>query len=98
MWNVLVKQYTSNSCVDQFFNQLSILTYIGFYFDVCMQVNTLFVVRDDNFIHTVERHALSFHDLITYCFLALGNVVQTEYHVLGRKGDWRTILRVKNIV
>ena len=95
----MVEDYTSYSSFDQLKSQCTIcITIICFYSDVCMKINLLFVVSNDYFISRIECFSFSFYDFVSYCFLALCDVIQTKNHVLRRKGDWRTILRVQNVV
>ncbi len=55
-------------------------------------------MRDDHLFRGIEGHAFTFHDFGIGSFLTLRDVVQTEYHVLRRQGDRRTVLRVENVV
>src|SRR5688572_862333 len=63
-----------------------------------MQVKAFFVVSDDHFFFTIESFAFTQHLVGIGRFSSLRNIVQAQYHVLGRKGDWRTVLRVQDVV
>ena len=58
-----------------------------------MQVASAFVVGDDGLFGSVESESRT---LCTWTYL--GDIIESEHHVLRRHGDRRTIGGVKNVV
>ena len=61
--------------------------------DDSMDIYLTFVVSNQCFFRTVEDQAFTFSTLTQ-----LGDVIQTQYHILSRHCDRRTIRRVQNIM
>ena len=97
-WHYLIEQHPSYSRFRQFFDYLAVHFYRNTYFDFGVQVYLAFIEGNDHLFRRVELHTFPFHDDITNGFTLFGNVVQTQYHVLRRQGNWCTVLRVEHVV
>ena len=58
-----------------------------------MQIGPLLVVSDDRLLGTIESKAFAFDALA-----GLGDIVQTENHVLRRHGDRSAVRGVQDVV
>ena len=90
---VLVDEQTTHRGVDHMMDGFAILDIVDVDLDRSVEVDLTFVISDGSFLDTVEGVAVTLST-----GTELGDVVQTEHHVLRRNGDRRTIGRVENIV
>ena len=90
LWQNLIEQKTSQCCIDRSGNSCSIRSLLGnSYMNLGMKRNDPILVCQDCFIHRLEEFAFS---KITRSLL--GQIVDTENHILGRNGYRATIRRL----
>ena len=92
---VLVHQYTAYRCIlDHVLDDVAIFVDVFHYHRYgSVQRHLTFVVGNLGLFGTVEFQALAQRTGTQF-----GDVVQTQYHVLRRHGDRRTVGRVQNVV
>ena len=66
---------------------------INYATNLCVQLGTTLVVGDDSLLRTVEHQTFALST-----GFGLGDIVQTEDHILRRYGNRRTVSRVQDVV
>ena len=90
----LVQNHTTNRCFDHMPDRLTVLVHvINLHLDFSMQVYGSLVESDNHFLWRIELQSFTLHALSRF-----RDIVQTEYHILRRHSDRRTVSRVQNVM
>ena len=93
-WDILVEQDTTNRSLLEYIYLIAILVDVAHSAqNLCVKFCALLVVGDDSLLWAVELKACTLST-----FTLLGDVIQTQDHILRRHGDRCTIGRVKDVV
>ena len=63
-----------------------------------MHIHLLLVESDDGFLSRVENRAFALHLDVALALAALGQIIQTQNHILRRNGDRSPVGRVQDVV
>ena len=94
----LVEEDAAHGGFHQLLDQLVLFADIHPHLNDGVHIGATLIVGDDDFLRRIERHALAPHGVLGRALTRLGDIVQTQNHVLRRQRDRRTIRGVQDVV